>query len=291
MRIAVFINPAAGGSQGQPQLGDRIRSLFSRHSLSAEIFPISRLDEFSLPAPQSATLLVAAGGDGTVSSVAETCVRGGLPLGVLPLGTWNNFARDSGIPLELEDAIACIAANNRRRIDAAAVNDLLFINNSSIGAYPRSVHERKELQSRVPLSKRPAMVIAVLRVFHSKPLLATRIDADGRSFHRFTPFVFVGNNDYSIHSFSPRLRPALNRGRLCLVTARSTGIGGFCKLLWLTLTGQADDSTQFEKYLAEEITIHLPSERVRVSRDGEVAWMNVPLRYKIKKKALELIVP
>ena len=295
MKIAVFFNPAAGASRRQPALEQDIRDVFNRHSLSVELYRLSELEQILqaiLPDdPGNPGVLVAAGGDGTISQIAGVCIRERLPLGVLPLGTWNNFARDAGIPLELESAIECIAANNRRRIDVATVNGRVFVNNSSIGAYPEAVHERRELQARLPLHKRPAMALAVLRVFHRRPLLLTKILADGAVIPRRTPFVFVGNNEYSIRFSSPRLRTSLNRGNLCLITARSTGIHGFFRLLWLALSARIDKSDEFEKVLAQQITIDLPVEKLRVSRDGEVDWMDVPLRYGIEKEALELIAP
>ena len=62
-----------------------------------------------------------------------------MQLGVLPLGTLNHFARDAGIPLDLEEAVAAIAGGRTRQVDVAEVNGRIFINNSAVGLYPELV--------------------------------------------------------------------------------------------------------------------------------------------------------
>src|SRR6185503_11143696 len=86
-----------------------------------------------------AEVVVAAGGDGTVSAVAS-CVKGsGATMGVLPMGTLNHFARDLGIPPKLEDAIAVLARGLRVAVDLGEVNGRVFVNNASLGVYPDMV--------------------------------------------------------------------------------------------------------------------------------------------------------
>ena len=80
--------------------------------------------------------IVVGGGDGSVRTVAGVLADTGVPLGVLPLGTLNHFAKDLGIPLKVEQAAAAIAAGHTRNVDIAEVNGKTFINNSSIGIYP-----------------------------------------------------------------------------------------------------------------------------------------------------------
>ena len=88
-------------------------------------------------------IVVAAGGDGTVSTVAAAAVRHDVALGVLPLGTLNHFARDAGVPLDLDRAVEALARRETTMVDVGEVNGRLFVNNASLGAYPALVWERE----------------------------------------------------------------------------------------------------------------------------------------------------
>ena len=79
---------------------------------------------------RGADAVVAAGGDGTISTVAAGLVDTQVPLGVIPLGTFNHFARDIGVTPTLEQAVQIIAAGHVRRIDVGEVNSHVFINNA-----------------------------------------------------------------------------------------------------------------------------------------------------------------
>lgn len=89
-----------------------------------------------------AELLVAAGGDGTVSGVAGEAVRVGLPMAVAPIGTRNHFARDLG--LGVADPVATLEsalAGALRLVDVGEVNGHVFVNNVSLGLYARAVRD------------------------------------------------------------------------------------------------------------------------------------------------------
>lgn len=78
-------------------------------------------------------MIIVGGGDGTLNAAAQGLLKCDLPLGILPLGTANDFARTLGIPPQLEAAINIIVAAQTRRIDLGEVNGHLFLNVSSVG--------------------------------------------------------------------------------------------------------------------------------------------------------------
>ena len=77
--------------------------------------------------------VVVAGGDGTVCTAASVAMRHGRPLGVIPLGTANDFARTLGVPEDPAEAAAVVARGRTRRVDVAEVNGCVFLNAASIG--------------------------------------------------------------------------------------------------------------------------------------------------------------
>ena len=98
-------------------------------------------------------VIVAGGGDGTIHTIAAVLAGTGVPLGILPLGTLNHFAKDLGIPMELHDAVDVVAAARGVNVDVGEVNGIVFINNSSIGVYPYMVLDRERLRRRRRLQK------------------------------------------------------------------------------------------------------------------------------------------
>src|SRR6185503_1144400 len=201
MRVAVFVNSSAG-SAGIVK-GDTLEKLFREMNISAEIRLTAENEleaaiDKALEGPIDA--VVGAGGDGTLSTIASRLAGTGIPLGVLPLGTRNHFAKDLGIPLDLQEAVACVARCTPRAVDTGEVNGHLFINNSSIGVYPAIVEEREEKRARLGIPKWIGNVIGLVKVLRRWLLMHVQLELDGRAFTRITPFVFVGNNEYR---FSP----------------------------------------------------------------------------------------
>src|SRR5688500_638110 len=137
-------------------------------------------------------VIVAAGGDGTVNSVAAAVVESGKVLGVLPLGTLNHFARDLKIPSDPHAAAQTIIAGYTTAVDVGEVNNRIFLNNSSLGLYPTIVRQRQK-HERLGYRKWPAFVWATIQAFRRYPLLNIQLIVDDKSLNRTTPFLFVGN--------------------------------------------------------------------------------------------------
>lgn len=129
MSVGVIMNPAAGGgllSRSRP----RIQAALERHFKD---FVLRETEEPGTPAPacafaaDGAELVVAVGGDGTVSEVADGLLQAAeevatsTALGVLPVGTGTDFARGLGLPRDIDAAVARIAANPGRSIDAGRI--------------------------------------------------------------------------------------------------------------------------------------------------------------------------
>ncbi len=237
-------------------------------------------------------MVVAGGGDGTINAVAAQLADTGVSLGVLPLGTLNHFAKDAGIPLELDAAIAAIANGVRRRVDVGEVNDRIFLNNSSLGLYPDIVRDREKQQSRLGRGKWLAALWATIGALRRFPFLSVRLTMDDGSDHaRSTPFVFIGNNAYTMEGFNVGARPALDRGELSLFVAQRPGRLGLIRLGWCALWGRLAQERDFDVLSAKNLEIDTRHKRIRVATDGEVTVMLTPLRYRIRPGALWVIVP
>jgi YegS/Rv2252/BmrU family lipid kinase len=292
--IEVIIN-AGSGSVLEGETERSLKQRFIAHGVKANVHivgPNERIDELARKAAEGdAEVVVAGGGDGTINAVAAEVYRAGKTLGVLPLGTLNNFSKDLGIPQELKKAIRVVAAGHIRQIDLAEVNGRLFINNSSIGLYPRIVRKREQQQERLGRGKWWAAFWAALRVFRIARFLKVRIELEGRSFFRKTPFVFVGNNEYEMELYNIGRRQKLDDGRLSVYFLHRGGRWGVIMMLLRTLTGSVRQWRDFEEVMVESVTIHTRRRRLSVALDGEVAIMETPLEYRILPRALTVIAP
>ncbi|MGB5012590.1 MAG: diacylglycerol kinase family protein [Pyrinomonadaceae bacterium] len=292
--IEVIIN-ASGGSFVEDETERSLADQFAACGIEANIRLARSGDQIAeltnAAVDSDAEIIVAGGGDGTISSVAAIVAVSGKTFGVLPLGTLNNFSKDLGIPQDIDGAVRVIADGHTAEIDLAEVNGRIFINNSSIGLYPRMVRKREQQQQRLGRGKWSAAFWATLRMFRLSPFLKVEIFVNGRLFLRKTPFVFVGNNEYEMEIYNIGRRPALDKGKLSIYFLHRGGRLGVIALLLRTITGTVRQWRDFEEVLTESVTIQTRRQRLHVAFDGEVELVDTPLRYKILPHALRVIVP
>ena len=234
--------------------------------------------------------IVAGGGDGTVSAVAGVLAGTRKTLGVLPLGTLNHFAKDLQLPLDIDGAMETIMAGRTVQVDVVEVNGRTFINNSSLGLYPRIVKER-EKQQQLGWGKWPAFVWAAITVLRRYPLLNVRLSLDGKQLARRTPFVFIGNNEYEMEGFNIGRRACLDKGELSLYITHRTGRLGLLRLAVRALLGGLRNERDFTALRTREIWIETRHPRLHVAFDGETTIMVPPLHYRVRPGALRVIVP
>jgi diacylglycerol kinase family enzyme len=290
--IEVIINAGSGSVLGE-ETSKSLRDRFIAHGIPARVtLAVTGLEieRLAKEAVEKAEVVVAGGGDGTISTVAREVARAGKTLGVLPLGTLNNFSKDLGIPQTLAGAVSTIATGSVKTIDLAEVNGHTFINNSSIGLYPKIVIKRVE-QQRLGRGKWNAAFWAALQMFRLSPFLKVRIELNGRSFLRKTPFVFVGNNEYEMDLYNIGRRPHLDDGELSVYFLHRGGRWGVTLLLFHTLFGRLRQWKDFEEVSTDTVTIQTRRKKLDVALDGEVRRMETPLIYRTLPASLKVLVP
>jgi diacylglycerol kinase family enzyme len=291
--LLILLNPGSGSSDPDA-LPRTLLELAERAQVPARVEVL--LEPARLPAlvdeaiAQGVTTIVAGGGDGTVSSVASCLMGRDVRLGVLPLGTLNHFAKDLGLPLEAEAAMAVVLAGHVRRVDVGEVNGRVFLNNSSIGLYPRMVRLRQRRDAR-GWRKWLVAARAMFAVMRHRRDLGVRLELDGTSIARRTPLVFIGNNEYRMEGLDPGSRPSLTEGVLSLYVLRARGWSGLLRAAWQVASGSARSGDATDTFRVQEARIDLRHDHVEVALDGEVTPMTTPLVYRVRKLALEVLVP
>jgi diacylglycerol kinase family enzyme len=234
--------------------------------------------------------IVAGGGDGTVNAVAGKLVGTDTALGVLPMGTLNHFAKNVGIPLNLEAAVRNLFTGRLIKVDVEEINGRIFVNNSGIGFYPHFVRQREE-QERLGHVKRVAFMLASRALVRRYFRLRLKVHMNREeALERLTPFLFVGNNRYRTAGLEMGTRPRLDTGRLWICTAPGNRHRNVLRVALKILMGREDD-LELNSFEAEEISVESGTARVNVSTDGEVSIMDAPLHYRIRPLALGVIAP
>ena len=145
-RAIVILNRGSGRQNGD-QAESTIRAAFARHGITAEFIHIDKRNDPASAARQALSMaegiIAVAGGDGTISGVSSAMKDQDRPLGIIPQGTFNYFARSMGIPEDLQEAVDVIAGGESRAVHVATINGETFLNNASIGAYPAILKTRR----------------------------------------------------------------------------------------------------------------------------------------------------
>jgi diacylglycerol kinase family enzyme len=210
---------------------------------------------------------------------------------VLALGTFNHFAKDLGMPLDLDDAARAIAAGFVRRVDVGEVNGRTFVNNSVLGLYTGVVRERDSQRKQLGRNRWVALGRAAVTALRRFPTVAVEIESDGDSVRRTTPFVFIGNNHYELPLFPSGGRSCLDDGRLCVYVLRATGRARMIGTALRASFGGRPAGEDLERMRPAAVVIGSRKRRLRVLLDGEVLYLEPPLRYRTRPRALRVLVP
>jgi diacylglycerol kinase family enzyme len=295
MKASVLLNAAAGLRPREVQAEVvRVHELFATLEVEARVRLVAGPNLLAAAREAAASdtdVVVMAGGDGTVSAGAGALAGTGKPMGVLPLGTLNHFARDLGIPTELEAAVRNVAEGIVREVDVGEANARVFVNNSSLGLYPAAVALRDAWMAGQSMQKWVAMGRAALDTLRRFPVVRLTLRLPEGSLNVTTPMVFIGNNRYETKLFSLGRRPALEEGDLWVYLARDAGRFRFLRLALRALIGRLDDSRDFQGLCVKEMLVEDRRRVLRVAFDGEVGHVAPPLRYQIRPRALRVIVP
>jgi diacylglycerol kinase family enzyme len=283
--IPAFVNPAAGNADDVDKALRKAGCFDVR-----DIAPDQVTQAVEAAIEQGATRVAIAGGDGTVSAAAAAVAHKNVDLVVIPAGTFNHFARDNGIPTDLDAACAAATSERIRCADVAWVNGRLFLNTSSVGAYANFVRVRERVEPRVGYWM--ASAYSMVRTLVRMQPFRIRFETEGVERSYETPIVFlgVGQRELKLPLLGNRIPSGKSGLHVMIVRGRTRA-----RLLALAFEAAARGTRamartpHLDSYLVTRCTIEQRHSTVAV--DGEVVKMESPLEYELGVKALRLVVP
>ncbi|WP_437635088.1 diacylglycerol/lipid kinase family protein [Sorangium sp. So ce854] len=292
--VAVLLNCSSRSNRAAAQRA-RLGELLEQSGLAADLLCAEKgrdMGELARRAAQGPyDLVVAGGGDGTMSTVAAAVAGTDKAMGVLPLGTVNHFAKYLGVPLDLEGAVRTLVEGRRAQVDVGEVNGRVFVNNSTLGIYPTIVRGREALRKRSGLNKWLALALATVSGIRRHERVGLRLVLDGQELELTTPFVFVANSDFKLGDVDlARQRPP-HPGELGVCVAHAGSRLSTVRLIASALAGRIQKANDFSIMRTTELRVEAPCRRLHVAADGEIHRMAPPLVYRARPSALRVVVP
>lgn len=236
-------------------------------------------------------IIVAAGGDGTQSAVAGALAGSDAIMAVIPGGTFNYFARDLGTGETVEDALETILDARVDSVDLGRINDLVFLNNVSFGAYPHILKTREGIYRRWGRSRIAAYwsVIAALRRLRHPMRLTAHVD--GRQHEFTTALAFVARSAFQLDSFGLEGADAIRQGQFAVLIAKAKQPMPLMGSAFRLAFGRSAKDSDFDLILTDEIEIVTRPNRQLVAHDGEKSVMAGPFRLKVTPGDLRILLP
>ncbi len=240
---------------------------------------------------RGAKRILVAGGDGTIATAAALVAKTEIELAIVPGGTLNHFAKDHGIPTDLGKAALAAGSGHVVKADVGYVNDRVFLNTSSLGAYVTFVRERERFEKRVGYSL--ASMIAFAKMLSEIPTFSVTLEVAGekKTYRASLVFIGVGERELKLPILGNRVKNGKRGLHVMIVQGRQPA-----RLFALAIAGitkgrqQAERLPEFDDFLVESCRIDLTRPTVTIGLDGELKRFRTPLDYRIERDALRLVV-
>ena len=235
-------------------------------------------------------IIVAAGGDGTQAAVAGVLAGTDIIMGILPGGTFNYFARDLGVGETLEEALETLRNARVATADIGQLNDLVFLNNVSLGVYPHILKTREGIYKRWGRSRIAAYgsVLIALRRLRRPMALTARVGDQTR--HFTTALAFVARSATQLESFGLEGADAIRRGEFAVLIARARKPLPLIRSALRLMAGMGAQDDDFDLITTDELTIQTRKSQL-VAHDGEKSVMRSPFHLHVRKNALHVLLP
>jgi len=235
--------------------------------------------------------IIAGGGDGTISTAAGIAWKNGMPLGVIPAGTMNLFARSLKLPLDIWSVLETLARGEIRDADIGSADGKAFVHQFSAGMHARMVRFRNALPYKSRAGKIAANIRASVGVVLNPPEFEIEFDVEGHRERRMVSAISVSNNPFGRNGLL--IPDNLTAGHLGIYFAEPLRPAGAAKLAVDILRGRLRENAAITEMKAKSVDLHFP----RVYRsanyvlDGELVPLGKDISIRLHPGELKVIMP
>ncbi len=299
--LSLIYNQKSGfHSAYREQICECILTLFQDYGFEIQLFDLAQVHDFDalmqkviqrhLQSEQRG-IIVVAGGDGTINSVVTRLLQHDIPLGILPLGTFNYVARALHIPLDLLEAAEVIVTGHDQSINIATLNDRIYLNNASLGLYPLFIQRREQFNRYLGRFSWHAYSSALEVLLRRREELQLSLEINGQKYPLRTPLIFFGNNQLQLEEMKLQVAECVAIGRIAGVAVSKGDKWSLFKIVWQMVQGTLERAPEIYSFCGDQVIVTSKQQTLTVALDGEIAEMTPPLKFGIYRQALKIRVP
>lgn len=236
-------------------------------------------------------IVVAAGGDGTINTVAALCCEHDVKMGIIPAGTFNYFARDLSIPTDAAEAARNLVEGRIERVSVGYINDRIFLNNASFGLYSKLIRHREEVKSRFGRFRIVAVLAALVSLFRGQKPFSIAMHVGKEKLVRRTCMVFVTNNLMQLSHLDKEVAQQTPEDGMAVFVMRPVTRLDICRLILRGVMRNLASDSQLETFCTDSFEVETRRSGIDAVVDGEIVRCRTPLSFRTVRGALQVVVP
>lgn len=288
-KYAVIINPAAGRGKGK-KLESTVIKLLKDEFGEIEVFRTdypNHAQELAAQLKNKYSVIIAAGGDGTVNEIVNGMIGGRAALAVVPIGSGNDFTKMLNLPKEMSEVIRIIKEDKRKKIDIGKVGDRYFPNGMGVGFDAWVVRESMKVSRLRGFLIYLYSVIKTVFLYKNQTITFT---ANGETTQRDVFLIAIGNGKAMGGGFFLTPQAEVDDGQLDICIIRALSKKEVLLNLPKAINGKHTELEQVEMFRTDKVVIQ-SEDGVAVHTDGELLGMDLKnLEISVIPAALEVVV-
>lgn len=236
-------------------------------------------------------VVIAAGGDGTIRSVAQIAYGKKVRFAVVPCGTFNLFARTHNIPEDQVEAFRLALTGMPRPVRVGLMNGQVFLNNASLGLYAKAIIDRESNTDRFGRHRLVVIISTIFSLFSKHRLLKVELLSGDKVDTVYSPMIFIGNNTLQLRNLALNVAHCMKANLLAIVMMKPVTKSEILTIILRGLFRTLEDEKNVETFCVDSLTISTRKPSHMVVLDGEIITMNSPLHIKAMPESLNMVLP
>lgn len=236
-------------------------------------------------------VVIVAGGDGTIRSVAQIAYGKNVRFAVVPSGTFNLFARTHNIPEDHLKAFRLALTGIPQPVRVGLINGQVFLNNASLGLYAKAIKDRESNTDRFGRYRIIVIISTIFSLFSKHRLLKVELRSEDKVDTVFTPMIFIGNNSLQLRNLALSVAHCMKANLLAIVMMKPVTKSEIFTIILRGLFRTLEDERNIETFCVDSLIISPRKPSHMVVLDGEIITMNSPLHIQSMPDSLNMVLP